>query len=93
MTHGVQLLVIPGSCKQRCVFSEQIARKAVASDHLRSSSYGASANLARSRHSGATAERLPYLAGKQAPLQAMPLRDRPTPVHISGNAQIVPFTC
>jgi hypothetical protein len=35
--------------------------KAVASDHLRSSSYGASANLARSRHSGATVERLPYL--------------------------------
>jgi hypothetical protein len=34
---------------------------AVASDHLRSSSYGASANLARSRHSGATAERRPYL--------------------------------
>jgi hypothetical protein len=45
------------------VFSEQIVRPgdAVASDHLRSSSYGASANLARSRHSGATAERLPYL--------------------------------
>jgi hypothetical protein len=34
---------------------------AVASDHLRSSSYGASANLARSRHSGATAEKRPYL--------------------------------
>ena len=44
--------------------SEQIARvgKAVASDHLRSSSYGASANLARSRHSGATPERLPLPA-------------------------------
>jgi hypothetical protein len=38
--------------------------KAVVSDHLRSSSYGASANLARSRHSGATAERLPYLRSK-----------------------------
>jgi hypothetical protein len=37
--------------------------KAVASDHLRSSSYGASANLARSCHSGAAAERLPYLRG------------------------------
>jgi hypothetical protein len=41
-------------------FRKQIARpgKAVASDHLRSSSYRASANLVRSRHSGATAERL-----------------------------------
>ena len=36
------------------------------SDHLRSSSYGASANRARSRHSGATAEIRPYRARASA---------------------------
>jgi hypothetical protein len=42
-------------------------RLTVASDHLRSSSYGASANRARSRHSEATAEMRPYPSGGTFP--------------------------
>jgi hypothetical protein len=49
-----------GTCPKdgRCSFRGLSPGKAVASDHLRSSSYGASANLARSRHGGATADHL-----------------------------------
>jgi hypothetical protein len=66
---------------------------AVASDHLRSSSYGASANLARSRHSGATAERRPYLPAELlCDMEMQKVRQSHLPMPLGGQPHLERLT-